>query len=197
VRGDEGWREPYAAQRALREQQLALMVEFARGQRCRMLSLVEHFGDQQDPGTPCGACDVCAPAAVIKGQRPSDVHTALSDRAARTGKGRGKSSRRRPAGARASSTRRGRSRRSGVDLPATGPSAPLVAALRAWRLQESKLKRVPAFRVLTNRALVAIAEARPSNTASLRDVAGVGPKLLRAYGERIVAVCVGRFSGSS
>jgi DNA topoisomerase-3 len=192
VRGSEGWREPYAAQRALREQQLALMVEFARGQRCRMLSLVEHFGDQHDAGTPCGACDVCAPAAVIKGQRPSDVHTALSDRAARTGKGRGKSSRRRPAGARASSTRRGRPRRSGVDLPATGPSAPLVAALRAWRLQESKLKRVPAFRVLTNRALVAIAEARPSNTASLRDVAGVGPKLLRTYGDRIVAVCVGR-----
>jgi DNA topoisomerase III len=197
VRGDEGWREPYAAQRALREEQLALIAEFARGRRCRMLSLVEHFGDQHDAGTPCGACDVCAPAAVIKGQRPSQANTALSDRAALTKKGHGKSSRRRPGGARTSSTRRGRSRRSGVDLPSTGPSAPLVAALRAWRLQESKLKRVPAFRVLTNRALVAIAEARPSNTASLREVAGVGPKVLRAYGDRIVAVCVGRFSRSN
>jgi DNA topoisomerase-3 len=65
-----------------------------------------------------------------------------------------------------------------------------VAALRAWRLQESKQKRVPAFRVLTNRALVAIAEARPGSTASLRTVAGVGPKLMRVYGERIVEVCV-------
>src|SRR5690606_8940211 len=92
------------------------------------------------------------------------------------------------AGVRATRGRR-RPRRSGVDLPSTGPSAGLVAALRAWRLQESKQKRVPAFRVLTNRALVAIAEARPASAASLRAVAGVGPKLVRAYGARILEVC--------
>jgi DNA topoisomerase-3 len=64
-----------------------------------------------------------------------------------------------------------------------------VAVLRAWRLQESKRKRVPAFRVMTNRALVAIAEARPASAASLRAVTGVGPTLLRAYGAQIVELC--------
>ena len=61
--------------------------------------------------------------------------------------------------------------------------------LRAWRLVESKKKRVPAFRVLTNRALVAIAETRPSNSAALRQVTGVGPKLLKSYGAQLVALC--------
>jgi superfamily II DNA helicase RecQ len=188
VRGAEGWRTPYAAQRALRVEQLALMARFAEGDRCRMLSLVEHFGDQQDSGKLCGRCDVCAPEASIKGHRPSAEAAALSASASASGKG----ARRRGKGTRGK-TARGSSRRpprrSGIDLPSTGPSAALVAALRAWRLQESKRQRVPAFRVLTNRALVAIAEARPGSAASLRAVTGVGPKVLRVYGERIVEVC--------
>ena len=72
-----------------------------------------------------------------------------------------------------------------------GPSAALVAALRAWRLQQAQRERVPAFRVLTNRALVAIAEARPGTPASLRAVTGVGAKVLQAYGSQIVALCGG------
>jgi DNA topoisomerase-3 len=74
-------------------------------------------------------------------------------------------------------------------LPTTGASAGLVATLRAWRLKEAKKKRVPAFRILTNRALVAIAEARPSSAEALRNVTGVGPKLLLAYGAQLVGLC--------
>jgi DNA topoisomerase-3 len=189
VSGDDSWRQPYATQRALRVEQLELMAAFAEHGRCRMLSLVEHFGDQNDSGAPCGACDICLPASSIKGQRPSPANTALSNSLARNTKLNGKAARRRAKGTRGTASRRGRSRRSGVELPSTGPSAAIVAALRAWRLQESKQKRVPAFRVMTNRALVAIAEARPESTTSLRAVAGVGPKLLRTYGARILEVC--------
>jgi superfamily II DNA helicase RecQ len=71
VKGHDDWRAPYAAQRSLRVEQLDLMARFAEGGSCRMLSLVQHFGDQQDSGKPCGLCDVCAPAASIKAQRPS------------------------------------------------------------------------------------------------------------------------------
>jgi superfamily II DNA helicase RecQ len=193
VRGDDAWRAAYAAQRRLRLEQLALMAKFAAGSGCRMLSLVEHFGDQQDSGLPCGTCDACAPATTIKGQAPSLHPARVSPRekparkraAARKGR-RGKSSSTTP---RRRVSRRGGSSSPSVALPATGPSAPLVAALRAWRLQESKQRRVPAFRVLTNRALVAIAEARPCSTASLRAVTGVGPKLLQTYGAQLVGLC--------
>ncbi len=183
VRGNEGWRAPYAAQRALRLEQLALMAKFAEGRKCRMLALVEHFGDSADSAEPCGHCDACAPDSSIKRQAPppGGFAAAPSPNISRRGrKGAVKG------------TRRGRSRKSrqsGVALPSSGPSAALVATLRAWRLVESKKKRVPAFRVLTNRALVAIAEARPRTAAALREVTGVGPKLLKSYGATLVSLC--------
>ncbi len=38
------------------------MVEFAQSAKCRMLSLVKYFGDQNDSGIPCGMCDYCVPS---------------------------------------------------------------------------------------------------------------------------------------
>ncbi|HVY25827.1 MAG TPA: DNA topoisomerase 3 [Polyangiaceae bacterium] len=183
VRGSEGWRAPYAAQRALRLEQLALMAQFAQGKKCRMLALVEHFGDSADSAKPCGQCDACAPASALKLQAPPPGGFAAAPSTTRRGrKGSGKRA--------GNGAGRGRkSRKSGIALPASGPSAALVATLRAWRLLESKKKRVPAFRVLTNRALVAIAEARPHSTAALREVSGVGPKLLKSYGSVLVGLC--------
>jgi DNA topoisomerase-3 len=199
IRGHERWRSAYDAQRRLRVEQLALMAQFAQGQRCRMLSLVEHFGDQQDSGAPCGLCDICAPAAGIKAQLPSPELAAHSADGRPAGKRKRPSKRRRSKtsssktrhGARSRRPRSGRSASSipAVVLPSTGPIAPLVATLRAWRLQEAKQRRVPAFRVLSNRTLVAIAEARPSSAASLGAVNGVGPKLLKSYAGQLVALC--------
>jgi DNA topoisomerase-3 len=184
TRGHEGWAAPYVAQRRLREEQLELMTELARASRCRMLGLVAHFGDQEDSGAPCGQCDACAPESCIKTQAaPSGGFATVAAAPSRRGK-RGKS-----AGKTRAAGRGRRARTSGVALPATGPSARLVAELRAWRLLEAKKKRVPAFRVLTNRALVAIADARPQSSSALRAVAGVGPKLLKSYGPQLVALC--------
>jgi DNA topoisomerase-3 len=180
VRGHDRWQAPYAAQRALRVEQLALMEKFANGRGCRMLALVEHFGDQEDSGERCGHCDICAPTGSIKSLAPPTGGFASFSVA--TGK-RG-SKRPRKTG------KRGRKlRASGVSLPATGPSAALVATLRAWRLVEAKKKRVPAFRVMTNRALIAIADARPKSSTALGAVKGVGPKLLKSYGSQLVALC--------
>jgi len=181
-RGHDDWRAPYAAQRALRVEQLALMARFAEGRSCRMLGLVRHFGDQEDSGKACGLCDVCAPEASIKGllPPPQAVQAAVAASAARPRGKRGRKGAKRA---------RQKSRTPAVALPSSGPSAALVAALRAWRLQESKKKRVPAFRVLTNRALVAIADARPGSAPALKAVKGVGPKLLKKYGLQLVDLC--------
>jgi DNA topoisomerase-3 len=181
VRGDESWRAPYSAQRDLRLEQLALMAKFAEGKKCRMLALVEHFGDSADSAEPCGHCDACAPATSIKLQAPPVGGFVSVDSASKARRGR--------KGATKGTRRSRKSRRGGVALPATGPSAALVATLRAWRLVESKKKRVPAFRVLTNRALVAIAEARPRSAAALREVTGVGPKVFKSYGAVLIGLC--------
>jgi len=64
-RGTDGWRRAYDAQRAHKKEQLARMRRYAESSSCRMLSLVRHFGDENDDGVPCGLCDVCAPEACI------------------------------------------------------------------------------------------------------------------------------------
>jgi DNA topoisomerase-3 len=202
LRGHEGWRAAYEAQLALRIEQLARMAAFAEGRRCRMLALVEHFGDQEDSGDACGLCDVCAPAASLQQRLPHSQPMPPPARREREGQRSRQPSRggsksaprgrrsRRPASRSASRGRRA-PRAPAVALPSVGPHADLVAALRAWRLQQAQRERVPAFRVLTNRALVAIAEARPGTTASLRAVTGVRSKVLQAYGSQIVELCAG------
>ncbi len=264
VAGHDGWAEPYAAQRARRVEQLALVAGFAEGHRCRMVALVRHFGDREDSGAPCGKCDVCAPRDCIGasfevptamerglleqllqrvvaqpglasgrlcrellGENPgvrnrferllgglvragqvrveddafekegrqiafhrlfaapgASVREVLLPSEVVVAKGRSKS-----AGRPARRRREKGSRTPAVALPSTGASAALVASLRSWRLEEARRRRVPAFRILTNRALVALAQARPRTAQALRDVSGIGPKCAQTYEAQLLRLC--------
>ena len=73
-RGDPNYAQSYERQIAHRLDQIARVRRFAEKSACRMLLLVEHFGDKNDPGTPCGQCDVCAPDACV-----AQVHRAPSE----------------------------------------------------------------------------------------------------------------------
>ena len=55
------WLSSYAAQRLHREEQADRVAEFARSGGCRMVHLVDHFGDTDDT-EPCGRCDACSGA---------------------------------------------------------------------------------------------------------------------------------------
>jgi DNA topoisomerase-3 len=75
------------------------------------------------------------------------------------------------------------------DRPAERAAQPgLSEALRAWRLGEAKRRRVPAFHILSDRALQAIATERPGSTAELLAVPGVGLKIVEKYGARIFEI---------
>ncbi|ATB35410.1 ATP-dependent DNA helicase RecQ [Cystobacter fuscus] len=89
---------------------------------------------------------------------------------------------------------RSRSRRAGTASVMDGAPPQLVEALKAWRLTEARRRRVPAFRILTDRVLGAIASARPRDGAALQRIHGVGPTLTERYGETILAL-VGRMPG--
>ncbi|MGC9970271.1 MAG: DNA topoisomerase 3 [Bryobacteraceae bacterium] len=71
------------------------------------------------------------------------------------------------------------------ERPPRAPDQGLSEALRAWRLAEAKRRGVPAFRILTDRALQAIAAERPESAAELLAVPGVGIKIVEKYGARI------------
>jgi len=268
ARGQASWVGPYAAQRDHKLAQLQQMTRFAEAHRCRMLHLVEHFGDQEDSGEPCEICDICASATTLvrRFRPPSSEETMVAERllaclkewdgqgtgrlyketcpdglaerkdfervlealaragfvevrqdsfekggrtirfqrAHLTAEGRTigtevgehlelaqelRGRRRKKKSSKASKKGGGgrKSPRRPKPPPADAPPE-LVEALKAWRLGEARRRRVPAFRILTDRTLLGIAAARPKNEAALLEVRGMGPKLVEKHGGDILTV---------
>ncbi len=257
------------------------MTRFAESHGCRMLHLVQHFGDQEDDGQPCGLCDVCAPAECgARSFRPPSVeeqgvvqqvltilrrrdglsHRPAVPRGRRRGPRRRRAAERKrferllgglaaagllrvtgdsfekdgrtihfqravltpegyrgdpeaaervriaedpaaaPSKTRTRKGRRGREAaapagRAGAASAASEAPPDLVAALRAWRLAEARRRQIPAFRILTDRTLHALAAARPRDEQGLLDVPGIGPTLVRTYGRELLGLLAGAPSG--
>ena len=71
--------------------------------------------------------------------------------------------------------------------PSVNDAAPeLIAALKTWRLAEARKREIPAFRILSDRVLRAVAAARPNDEEDLLAVPGIGPALTRAFGDKIL-----------
>ncbi len=67
-------------------------------------------------------------------------------------------------------------------------SREVVEALKSWRRAEAQRRRVPAFRILTDRAVHALATARPRTEADLLNVPGIGPTIVKTYGREILGI---------
>jgi DNA topoisomerase-3 len=257
ARGEDAWRAGYLRQREHKLAQLDLMLRLAESHRCRMLQLVEHFGDSEDSGRPCGQCDVCAPdasqarrsratnpaetalaTAVLERLRSRDglstgvlfrdVGAALERRAfeavlgglvraglvvleddsfvkdgrtirfqratlTRTARAGGtvELAITEPLVATGATSRHGgnKERKPKAQDEALRPPDPaLVAALKVWRLAEARRRKLPAFHVLHDRVLMAVAAARPRTEDELLAVKGMGPGLLKKYGPGILQI---------
>lgn len=265
AQGRPDWRAPYEAQRAHRQGQIERMIGFASGRGCRMLHLVQHFGDQHDSGDGCGTCDQCAPenCLVTSFRRPEGIETEvlaavldllrgrdgltsgqlhrqaaeecgvarkdfehLLDGLVRSGLVEVRSDSFEKDGRtihfkRVWLTRQGRltgmddvggvpvareieglsrkkpskkKKKSASVVPKSQQTAldtgetNLFEKLREWRLGEARRRRVPAFRILSDRTLAAICRARPLDEEELLDVSGIGPTTVRKYGKKILVV---------
>jgi DNA topoisomerase-3 len=67
-----------------------------------------------------------------------------------------------------------------------------VEALRDWRLAEARRKGIPAFRVLTDRALLGVAGEQPASEAALLRLPGLGRAIVAKYGKELLAIVAGR-----
>ncbi|HEX4285891.1 MAG TPA: ATP-dependent DNA helicase RecQ [Terracidiphilus sp.] len=67
----------------------------------------------------------------------------------------------------------------------------LVARLREWRAVEAKRLGIPAFIVLHDKTLKAIAQARPCTPNQLLSVNGFGTAKVEKFGEAILGMCKG------
>ena len=64
----------------------------------------------------------------------------------------------------------------------------LVQALKEWRRRTSTEASVPAFVVFSDATLLAIAERRPTDDASLLAIPGIGRSKLDAYGREVIGI---------
>ncbi|MDN5915655.1 MAG: ATP-dependent DNA helicase UvrD2 [Pseudonocardia sp.] len=64
----------------------------------------------------------------------------------------------------------------------------LLDRLKQWRAGCAKEQSVPAYVVLTDATLTAIAEQRPADTAALVGIPGIGAAKLDRYGEQVLAL---------
>jgi DNA topoisomerase-3 len=167
-RGSDAFRVNYPHQRASRAALLAAMSRYLQASRCRMVTLVQHFGDSED-GEPCGHCDRCRPD-----QLALNAHTA-------TDRGRARTPRDTPR------PRRARRERAAPELPPDAPQK-LVDALKSFRSAEAKARAVPAFHVLSDRALYLLAQERPRSEAELLAIQGIGAARARRYAGRLLEI---------
>jgi RecQ family ATP-dependent DNA helicase len=275
IRGGPGWKKTYTVQAQHRAQQFEKVVRYTTASECRMSALVRHFGDEEDAGRPCAACDVCDPEgamlrqfrrataaeralvqAIVDELRPVDYKAAgtlqrtvdpggrmqrnefdaLLDALVRArlieiedaeyekdGQVRRyRKVRLTPAGLDVRQTTplplllsdgvvdefsgratppRAAKNGNAARRPAKKPMAPaapprptteleaLTAKLKVWRTIEARRLGVPAYVVMHDRALNAVALARPTNPNQLLAIDGIGPAKVEKFGEAILSLC--------
>jgi superfamily II DNA helicase RecQ len=69
--------------------------------------------------------------------------------------------------------------------PAATADSRLETVLRNWRLAQARKLGIPAFRVFSDRALEAMATARPATAAELLAVPGIGLNIVQKYGAQL------------
>jgi ATP-dependent DNA helicase RecQ len=67
----------------------------------------------------------------------------------------------------------------------------LFEQLRAWRTEQAKPTKTPAFMILADAVMRSIANANPQNLTALNAISGMGPSKVDRYGAAILAVCRG------
>ncbi|MET8831245.1 ATP-dependent DNA helicase UvrD2 [Streptomyces sp. NPDC004610] len=68
----------------------------------------------------------------------------------------------------------------------------LYERLRVWREEVARRSGQPAFCVLTDKTMIAIAEAGPQDEGELARIPGVGARKFRRYGADVLDICAGR-----
>lgn len=95
---------------------------------------------------------------------------------------------REPASARGSGGRR-KARR--VDASWEAAPRELVERLKHFRNEEARKRKLPAFQICSDRALLGIATSSPTSRDQLRAVHGVGERFLERYGDAVLALVRG------
>ena len=82
----------------------------------------------------------------------------------------------------------GRGARRLIGVPGAGADPGVWEALKAWRTATARATGVPAYLIVHDATLAAVAEARPTTRAELLALPGLGPVKAERYGDTLLAV---------
>jgi ATP-dependent DNA helicase RecQ len=74
----------------------------------------------------------------------------------------------------------------GNGSPAAAADSELLGRLKSWRSEEARRQGMPPYVIFHDRTLEALAAAQPRDREALRQVHGIGPAKLDAYGEALL-----------
>ena len=80
------------------------------------------------------------------------------------------------------------------DISLSKEGEALASRLKEWRTGEAKRLRVPAYCVLHDRTLTAVALARPSTPRQLLEIEGIGALKAEKFGSAILEICGAKYS---
>ena len=207
-RGPVDWR-PIRQRRSQAEARIQAVEDYARESRCRRARLVGYFGESL---VRCAGCDRCGAKPARSAADPevsarlTRLRRALADRKTVWG---GcplepevllRLARQPPAGAAALADVPGvgpalAARLGGSILKALGTACcvpmegkddPALASLERWRESVAETMGVPAYTVIPDGVLQAIAGAQPQSRLDLARIRGVGPRTLAKFGDDIL-----------
>jgi ATP-dependent DNA helicase RecQ len=84
-----------------------------------------------------------------------------------------------------------RTKERAAPIALAGESASVAARLKEWRAAEAKRLGVPAYVVLHDRTVNALAAARPASPHELLSIEGMGPSKIGRFGAAILELCRG------
>jgi ATP-dependent DNA helicase RecQ len=157
------------------------MRQFVDSCDCRQTLICRHFGESPR-WQGCGKCDACAAT-------PEWMEFELQSQTKKSGMRR-KIERVRSATTKPRTTCSPAPKQVALRPVPVTPSIlvdlELKEYLREWRRDTAKEKRVPAYVVMQDSALVDLCLAKPSTLQELRRVSGFGDKRVEMYGEQIL-----------
>jgi RecQ family ATP-dependent DNA helicase len=109
------------------------------------------------------------------------------------GKGAAPSRSRKPKAAlakpKAAAAKSGKQAKAAEPVELTAEGGALVVRLKEWRASEAKRLRVPAYVVMHDKTLTALASTRPRNPRQLLEIDGMGPAKVEKFGAAILELC--------
>jgi len=79
--------------------------------------------------------------------------------------------------------------RDAAPVKLTSEQETLAARIKEWRAAEAKKLGVPAYVILHDRTMMAVAAVRPANPRQLLDIDGMGPAKVEKFGAAILGLC--------